>query len=69
MIPRPSYLSSENQNYYENKEMNQLNEKMMEGMTILLGYMDGFDKLGAHHLLFPEHDVFDKVDRNIIIWR
>ena len=69
MIPRPSYLSSENQNYYENKEMNQLNEKMMEGMTILLGYMYGFDKLGVHHLLFAEHDVFDKVDRNIIIWR
>ena len=41
---------------------------MMEGMTILLGYMDSFDKLGAHHLLFAEHDVFDKVDRNIIVW-
>ena len=31
--------------------------------------MNGFDKLGAHHLLLAEHDVFDKINRDIIVGR
>ena len=49
--------------------MSPQNGSSKDGMENLLRYMNGFDQLGAHHLLLAEHDVFDEINRDIIVGR